>query len=226
MGWLIKKGFSTPNRIRMGKDLLPGSAWMHKNYPRYVDAGNEWCPPRTSDPHLFWLHVAHFGRIRYSSYAISAQKRPVPTFPFLILSRSRSANRMQINTDKTKIMAFFETPALLRARGGQHQPSPTMPAFHVYSPFPISDPRSYPILEVSQFEYLGLILDPKLNYAPRNCGNLAVSYSLRYDKNSSQLTPTQNLGLWKSIVLPHFLDRGSRCLWIWTQKCCTKKQYG
>jgi len=35
---------------------------------------------------------------------------------------------------------------------------------------------------------------------------LAVSYSLRYDKHSSQLTPTQNLGLWKSIVLPHFLQ--------------------
>jgi len=35
---------------------------------------------------------------------------------------------------------------------------------------------------------------------------LAVSYSLRYDKNSSQLTPTQNLGLLKSIVLPHFLQ--------------------
>ena len=71
-------------------------------------------------------------------------------------------NRMQINTEKTKIMAFFETPALLRGRGGQHQPSPTMPPFHVYSPFPTSDPRSYPILQVSQFEYLGLILDPKL----------------------------------------------------------------
>jgi len=35
---------------------------------------------------------------------------------------------------------------------------------------------------------------------------LAVSYSLRYDKNSSQLTPTQNLSLWKSTVLPHFLQ--------------------
>ena len=71
-------------------------------------------------------------------------------------------NRMQINTEKTKVMAFFETPALLRARGGLHQPSATMPPFHVYSPFPTSDPRSHPILEVSQFEYLGLILDPKL----------------------------------------------------------------
>jgi len=73
-------------------------------------------------------------------------------------------NRMQINTDKPKIMAFFETPDLLRlgvrARGGQHQPSPTMPTFHVYSPFPTSNPRSYPIHKVSQFEYLGLILDP------------------------------------------------------------------
>jgi len=33
-----------------------------------------------------------------------------------------------------------------------------------------------------------------------------VSYSLRYDKKRSQLTPTQSLGLWKSIVLPHFLQ--------------------
>ena len=32
--------------------------------------------------------------------------------------------------------------------------------FHVYSPFPTSDPRSYPIHEVSQFEYLCLMLDP------------------------------------------------------------------
>ena len=59
-------------------------------------------------------------------------------------------------------MAFFETPALLRARGGQHQPSPTTPPFHVYSPFPTSNSRSYPIHEVSQFDHLGLILDPKL----------------------------------------------------------------
>jgi len=36
-------------------------------------------------------------------------------------------NRMKINKDKSKIMAFFETPALLRARGGQDQPGPTMP---------------------------------------------------------------------------------------------------
>jgi len=116
-------------------------------------------------------------------------------------------------------MAFFETPALLRARRGQHPPGPTMPPFHVYSPFPTSDPRSYPIHKVSQFEYLGLILDPKLTMhlatvkairrASQGHGQalaLTVSYSLRYDKNSSQLTPTQNLGLWKTIVLPHFLQ--------------------
>jgi len=113
-------------------------------------------------------------------------------------------------------MVYFETPALLRARGGQNQPSPTMPPLHVYSLFPTSDPRSYPILEVSQFEYLGLILDPKLTMhlatvkAIRRASQdqalaLAVSYSLKYDKNSSQITPTQNLGLWKSVVLPHFL---------------------
>ena len=33
-----------------------------------------------------------------------------------------------------------------------------------------------------------------------------VSYSHRYDKKRSQLTLTQNLGLWKSTVLPHFLQ--------------------
>ena len=110
-------------------------------------------------------------------------------------------------------MTFFETPALLRARGGQHQPGPTMPTFHVDSPFPTSDPRSYPIHE----EYLGLTLDPKLTIhlttveAIRRAAQgqalaLAVSYSIQYDKNSSQFTPTQNLGLWKAIVLPHFLQ--------------------
>ena len=92
-----------------------------------------------------------------------------------------------------------------------------MPPFHVYSPFPTSDPRTYPILEVSRFEYLGLILDPKLTMhvatveAIRLASQgqalaLAVSYSFRCDKNSSQLTPTQNLGLWNAIVLPHFLQ--------------------
>ena len=91
-----------------------------------------------------------------------------------------------------------------------------MTPFHVYSPFPASDPRLYPIHEVFQFEYLGLIWDPKLTMhlatveAIRRASQgqalaLAVSYSLRYDKNSSQLTPTQNLGLWKAIVLLNFL---------------------
>jgi hypothetical protein len=124
---------------------------------------------------------------------------------------------MQMNTDKTKILAFFETLALLRARGGQHQPGPTMPPFHVYSPFPTSDPHSYPIHEVFQFEYLGIILDYELathlatvkaiqRASQGQALALAVSYSLRYDKNSSQLTLKQNLGLWKAIVLPHFLQ--------------------
>jgi len=34
----------------------------------------------------------------------------------------------------------------------------------------------------------------------------AVSYSLRDDTKRSQLTPTQSLGLWKSTVLPHFIQ--------------------
>jgi len=86
-------------------------------------------------------------------------------------------------------MVFFKTPALLRARGGQHQPSSTMPPFHVYSPFPTTDPRWNPILEVSQFEYLCRTLDPKLTMhlatvEAIRCASqgqalaLAVSYSL------------------------------------------------
>jgi len=63
-------------------------------------------------------------------------------------------NRMQINTEKTKIMVFFETPALFRARGGQHQPSPTMTPFDPLScvltlsnlrPLLVPYPRSFPI---------------------------------------------------------------------------------
>ena len=49
-------------------------------------------------------------------------------------------NRMQINTQKTKVMAFFETPFLQKARGGQHRPGPTLPPFHIHAPFPISSP--------------------------------------------------------------------------------------
>ena len=101
-------------------------------------------------------------------------------------------NRMQINTQKTKVMAFFETPSLQKARGGQHQPSPTLSPFHIHAPFPTSDPRSHLIAEVPQFEYLGLILDPKLamhlatTEAIRHATHgqsvtQAVSYSLRND---------------------------------------------
>ena len=118
---------------------------------------------------------------------------------------------------KNKNNGLLRNPCPSPRPGGQHQPSPTMPPFHVYSPFPTSDPRSHPILEVSQFEYLGLILDSKLTMhlatveAIRRASQgqalaLAISYSLLYDKNSSQLTTSQNLGLWKSIVLPHFLQ--------------------
>ena len=76
-------------------------------------------------------------------------------------------NRMQINTDKIKIISFFETPKTQHDRGGQHQPAPHMPPFHVYAPFPAVHPRSYLIQEVLQFEYLGLVLDPlETHHAP------------------------------------------------------------
>jgi len=58
-------------------------------------------------------------------------------------------NRMQIDTEKTKIMTFFETPALLRARGGQHQPSHThlsrVLTLSNLRPLLVPYPRSLPI---------------------------------------------------------------------------------
>jgi len=106
---------------------------------------------------------------------------------------------------KTKVMAFFETPSLQKARGGQHRPGPTLLPFHIHAPFPTSSPCSYCITEVLQFEYSGFTLDPKLTMhlattvAIRRAAHgqpvtQAVSYSLFYDQKRSQLTPTQNLG--------------------------------
>ena len=74
------------------------------------------------------------------------------------------------------------------------------------------------ITEILQFECLGLILDPKLTMhlatteAIRRAAHgqsvtQAVSSSLRYDKNRSQLNPTQNLGLWKSNFLQNELNQ-------------------
>ena len=63
-------------------------------------------------------------------------------------------NRMQINTQKTKVIAFFETASLQKARGGQHQHGPTLPPFHIHAPFQTSSPCSYliTVAEVLQFE--------------------------------------------------------------------------
>jgi len=77
-------------------------------------------------------------------------------------------NRIQIDTDKTKIMAFFETPSLLRARGAQHQPGPNMPPFHVFSlaglgSLLIPYPRSLSIWV--PWSYFG----PQTHYVPRYC---------------------------------------------------------
>jgi len=113
-------------------------------------------------------------------------------------------NRMQINTQKTNVMAFFETLSLQKARGGQHQPGPTLPPFHIHAPFQTSSPCPYLITEVLQFEYLGLILDPLTMHlatteavrCAAHCQFVtqAVSYSLRYNKKRSHLTSTQTLG--------------------------------
>ena len=103
-----------------------------------------------------------------------------PCLSTLEYSKSH-ANQHRKNKKK-----WSSSKPLPSSRGGQHQPSPTMPP----STFPTSNPRSYPILEISQF---GLILDPKLTmhlatveairYASQGQAlALVVSYSVRYDK--------------------------------------------
>ena len=91
---------------------------------------------------------------------------------------------MQIDTQKTQVMAFFETPSLQKARGGQYRPGPTLPTFHIHAPFPISSPCSCLITEVLQFEHLGLILDPKLTM------HLATTKAIRRAAHGQSVTQT------------------------------------
>ena len=93
-------------------------------------------------------------------------------------------------------------PPPFRRFGGQDRPDQSLSPFHIHAPFPILSPFSHLITEVLQFEYLGLILDPKLTMDLATTETIrravhgqsltqVVSYSLRYDQKRSQLTPTQ-----------------------------------
>jgi len=90
------------------------------------------------------------------------------------------------------------------------QPCPPFMGTHPYQPPTLAHTLSTKSSNLSTLALFwtinslctSLLLKPYDVQAPA----LAVSYSLRYDKNSSQLTPTPNLGLWKTIVLPHFFQ--------------------
>ena len=127
------------------------------------------------------------------------------------LSEMEYRNRIQIN----KSHGFLRDSL---PPEGPWWTAPTRP-----NPTPLPHPRtlpnllplSYLITEVLQFEYLDLLLDLKLTMhlatteairCTAHGQSVTVSYSLRYDKKRSQLTPTQSLCLWKSTVLPHFLQ--------------------
>jgi hypothetical protein len=136
---------------------------------------------------------------------------------------------MQINAQKSKVMAFHKTPAQKRKRKEQKKQTgsasqPTYPPpFHIVSAFPSHRQCSHPLEEVQEFHYLGLRLDPKLKMMAAlhriqekvdksNALVFAVSHSLRYDDSSHRhrpsinANPTQTLNLWKACVLPHLLQ--------------------
>ena len=131
-------------------------------------------------------------------------------------------------------MVCFETTQARNARkrprkvrGLIQWPSP----FHILSMFPdYTNPTDRPhchsgfdsllLQEVTQFDYLGLRLDPMMTMKvavasiqeKANTGHslaFAVSYSLRYNKHHSNPTlcssPVEMLQLWKPCVLSHIL---------------------
>ena len=131
-------------------------------------------------------------------------------------------SRLQLNAEKSKVMAFYETKEMKKARKKPRRASgqTIYPAqFHIFHSFPKHAQRSAPLKEVQEFDYLGLRLDPFLtmNAALLSVKDkvnkshalvAAVSYSLRYDQSKSDTTHVslpRMLNLWKTCVLPHFL---------------------
>ena len=124
-------------------------------------------------------------------------------------------SRLQLNAEKSKVMAFHEPKDMKKARkkprkvNGQNM----YPAqFHIFHSFPEHAQRSAPLKEVTEFDYLGLRLDPfltmnsalllVLDKANKSHALVAaVSYSLRYDKSKSDTTHVslpRMLNLWKA----------------------------
>ena len=120
---------------------------------------------------------------------------------------------MQINTTKTKVMVFFETPATKAARDPPH--------FTVTFKFPLNKPhRSIQLKEPDTFTYLGLQLDPVLSMHAAtnhmvqmiNWAHLtiaAVAHSLHHDTplrlQHCRSSPLVLFRLWQSCVLPFAL---------------------
>jgi len=114
------------------------------------------------------------------SLSIFISPRPSSCFAFLHMSvfKARWETRWRVGEGVCEMFwsffKFLRVPSLhcvtsvfsdWTRREKWRRKSPKQHLFHgtnpfdVYSPFLTSDPRSYPIHEVSQFEYLGLILD-------------------------------------------------------------------
>jgi len=119
--------------------------------------------------------------------------------------------RMKINSDKTKIMVVYETPA---QRASQH---PSL--FWLTPRFPLNNPSNpLPLDETKKFIYLGLKLDPQMTIQPATahiCHKInwayqtvsTITHSLKHDTPAS-LRGTQTSALilyriWQSCVLSH-----------------------
>jgi hypothetical protein len=136
-------------------------------------------------------------------------------------------SRIQINTDKTKIMGFHEEAAAKKLRTSPIGPTYNnvrvtvtyQTPFYILSSFPAASSYSTPLKEVDEFTYLGLTLDSKVSMKAElestickaHSGHMllyGVTYTARGMKdtrNTLHDCPMRILTVWKACVLVHFL---------------------
>jgi hypothetical protein len=124
-------------------------------------------------------------------------------------------SRIQINTDKTKIMVFHEEAAAKKLRTSPIGPTynnarVTYPTpFYILSSFPAASPYSNPLEEVDEFTYLGLTLDNKVSMkAEMKSCQWSTKYFTKHESWGSSQRECGGRG--SPVTEPECGDRGSK----------------